>query len=70
MSELFWVHQNLLINSDGTLRLADFGCAIQIDRVNNTEGLVSETVGTTAFWAPECIHTGGWFPSSVLRPSL
>lgn len=50
--------ENLLINSDGTLRLADFGCAILIDQESNPLGLVTDTVGTMAFWAPDCIQPG------------
>lgn len=51
--------ENLLINGDGTLRLADFGCASVIDLHSNPRGLVTSTVGTTAFWAPDCIQQNG-----------
>ena len=45
---------NLLTNSSGTLRIADFGCAMKFDKSINPLALATNTVGTTAFWAPEC----------------
>jgi hypothetical protein len=48
------------------LRLADFGCAIAIDRVANPRGLIVDTVGTTAFWAPDCIQPDGEAAVTIL----
>lgn len=48
--------ENLLINERGMLCISDFNCACQFapgDRM----GLVSDTVGTPAFWCPESLRS-------------
>lgn len=47
--------ENLLIHESGSLRIADFGCSIQLDSTSNPGGLVTNTAGTMAFWPPEAI---------------
>jgi len=46
---------NLLVHESGSLRISDFGCAVQLDLQSNPRGLVSNTVGTLAFWPPEAL---------------
>lgn len=47
--------ENLLLHSTGSLRISDFGCAKSFDLNTNPLGIVSNTVGTIAFWAPESL---------------
>lgn len=48
---------NLLVSNDNRrIVLCDFGCAEEYPRDSNPMGLVSNTVGTPAYWAPECIY--------------
>jgi serine/threonine protein kinase len=48
---------NLLMYENGTLRIADFGCAVQFPPGTvRTEGLLRDTSsGTYTFYAPECV---------------
>jgi serine/threonine protein kinase len=54
---------NLLVNERGMLCLADFNCATSF-APGDREGLVSDTVGTPAYWCPESIR-----PQSDAPPS-
>ncbi len=47
--------ENLLIHESGSLRISDFGCAIQFDKEMNPQGTVTNTVGSMAFWPPEAV---------------
>lgn len=55
---------NLLINDRGMLCIGDFGSAVQFTEQNKA-GLVSDTVGTPAYWCPESLRS----QSKELRPS-
>jgi calcium/calmodulin-dependent protein kinase kinase 2 len=48
---------NLLMYENGTLRIADFGCAVQFPPGTvRTAGLLRDTSsGTYTFYAPECV---------------
>jgi hypothetical protein len=64
------IAQNLLISTDGTLRISDFGCAIRFDNEANPSGIISETVGSAAFWGPESISNEGIAAMFVLKQQL
>lgn len=49
---------NLLVHENGTLRISDFGCAVQFEGENKAKGIVTDTAGTMTFWAPECFNEG------------
>lgn len=49
--------ENLLLHHTGSLRISDFGSAQSFDLTSNPRGLVSNTVGTVAFWPPESLVT-------------
>ena len=49
---------NLLVHENGTLRISDFGCAVQFEGDNKERGIVTDTAGTMTFWAPECFNPG------------
>lgn len=38
------------------VKISDFGCSRYYDKSLNPSALVSDTLGTFAFWAPECIQ--------------
>ncbi len=43
--------ENILVDINGSVRIADFGCAEQYS--GEATGLVTHTAGTLAFWSPE-----------------
>jgi serine/threonine protein kinase len=51
----FW--QNLLIASDGVLKIADFGVSQVLD---TDDDLITKSAGTPAFTAPECCRPGAF----------
>jgi serine/threonine protein kinase len=46
---------NILLTKDNVLRISDFGCSKQFSLADNPQGLVSDTVGSPSFWAPESL---------------
>jgi serine/threonine protein kinase len=47
--------ENLLLHHSGSLRISDFGSAQSFDLTINPTAMVSNTVGTIAFWPPESL---------------
>lgn len=47
---------NLLLSPPCLVQLSDFGCARRYPREANPQALVSDTLGSPAFWAPECLQ--------------
>lgn len=47
--------ENLLVTSKGTLKISDFGVSEAFSLDPSTEDIMSRTVGTTAFMAPEMV---------------
>ncbi|CAP29739.1 Protein CBG10240 [Caenorhabditis briggsae] len=45
--------RNLLLSVDNVLKIADFGCSSRF-RVYGKLKLITQAVGTTKFWPPEC----------------
>lgn len=43
------------MHDSGSLRISDFGCAKSFDLTSNPHAIVSNTVGTIAFWSPEAV---------------
>ena len=46
---------NILVDSDGTVRLADFGCSMQIDRTLSSNEFVAQLRGSIPWMAPEVV---------------
>jgi hypothetical protein len=53
------------LHHSGSLRISDFGSAQSFDLTTNPHALVSNTVGTIAFWPPESLIS----PTSADLPS-
>merc|ERR1719204_1978799 len=50
--------ENLLLTSQGQLKIADFGVSFMLDAETcpNNDGLITRSQGTPAFTAPETVH--------------
>ncbi|PIC21701.1 hypothetical protein B9Z55_026444 [Caenorhabditis nigoni] len=46
--------KNLLLSVDNILKIADFGCSSRFRDVHGKLKLITQAVGTTKFWPPEC----------------
>ena len=55
--------ENILIHADGSVLIADFGCAEDFGLADGA-GLVTHTAGTMAFWAPESLPSTDFEPFS------